>query len=103
MVTEDYTYAVTEDGEYALWDNSEEYQANNLVNDPETLEIRSMMWSELRSWMDKAETPYADNWFEKSPVWEIQAWNREHGLGETNDDREIGRGYVFDLSASKPK
>ena len=38
-----------------------------------------MLWSELRSWMDKAE------------------------LGESNDDREIGRGYVFDLTASKPK
>ena len=25
VVTEDYTYAVTEDGEYALWDNAEEY------------------------------------------------------------------------------
>jgi len=103
VVTEEYTYAVTEDGEYALWDNAEEYQGNNLVNDPETLEIRSMMWNELRLWMDRAETAYADNWFEKSPVWEIQAWNREHGLGETNDDREIGRGYLFDLAASKPK
>ncbi len=62
-----------------------------------------VLWSELRSWMDKAETPYADNWFEKSPVGEIQAWNREHGLGESSGDREIGRRNVFDLSASKPK
>lgn len=102
VVTDDYTYAVTEDGEYALWNNGEEHQANNRVNDPETLEIRLMLWSKLRSWMDEAETPYVDNWFEKAPVWEIQAWNREHGLGESSDDREIGRRNLFDLSASKP-
>ena len=102
VVTDDYTYAVTEDGEYALWNNGEEHQANNRVNDPETLEIRLMLWSKLRSWMDEAETPYVDNWFEKAPVWEIQAWNREHGLGESSDDRETGRRNLFDLSASKP-
>ena len=103
MVTKDYTYAVTGDGEYALWDNTQEYQARNLVNNPPTLEIRTKLWNELRSWIERAETPYIDNWFENSATSEIQAWNHVHGLGASNNDRESGKRNVFDLSASKPK
>ncbi len=102
VVTKDYTYAVTHDGELALWDHSEAYQVNNLAGDPETLAVRAELWGELQAWMETAETPYINNWFEKSPVWEIQAWNREHGLGESNEDREIGKRFVLDLRASNP-
>ena len=102
VVTKDYTYAVTNESELALWDNSREYQDENLVADPETLDVRNELWHELAAWMDEAETPYVDNWFAKSPSWEIQSWNREHGLGEENTDRDAGRAFVFDPSASKP-
>ena len=103
VVTKDYTYAVTNDGELALWDNSKAYQDENLVDSPETLDTRKALWRELDAWMERAETPYLDNWFEASTSWEIQSWNREHGLGDENTDRDVGRAHVFDLSASKPR
>ena len=51
----------------------------------------------------RVHDPYVDNWFEKSPRSQIEAWNREHALGESSGDRESGKRYVFDLSASEPE
>ncbi len=102
VVTDRYTYAVTEEGEYALWDNVEPYQTTNLGTDPEALPIRARLWDELDGWMDRAERPFIDNWFAEAPAQEIQAWNAEHGFGEI-DDRTVGRHEVFDLNASKPR
>ena len=56
VVTDRYTYAVTSDGEYALWDNDEAYQTTNLVTDPETLPIRTQLWEELGGWMSPSLT-----------------------------------------------
>ena len=107
IVTDRHTYAVTQEGEYALWDNVEPYQATNLVADPETLPIRERLWDQLDAWMDRAERPFLEHWFARVPSSEIQAWNAEHGLDEGDDDvaadRIIGRDAVFDLTASKPR
>ena len=103
IVTDEYTYAVTEENEYALWNNTESYQTTNLVADPETLPIRVALWGELDSWMDRAERPFLDNWFARAPSLEVQAWNVEHGLGEHGDDRSVGRDAAFDVAASKPR
>ncbi len=107
IVTDRHTYAVTQEGEYALWDNAEPYQTTNLVADPETLPIRARLWDALDAWMDRAERPFIDTWFSRAPSRELRAWNAEHGLGEDVDvdvdDRIIGRDAVFDLTASKPQ
>ncbi|MFQ5793069.1 MAG: hypothetical protein ACE5JI_21570, partial [Acidobacteriota bacterium] len=102
VVTEKYTYAVTEEGEYALWDNSDDYQRTNLVHRPETYELRLKLWNELNGWMQRAEAPFIDNWFKRAPPNEIESWNREHGFGDDNEDRDIGKNGVFDMSKSKP-
>ena len=96
-------YAVTGDAEYALWENGDSYQAENLVDVPGTLAIRKQLWNELRAWMDVAETPFVDNWFAKASPKEISSWNAEQGLGKGNKDREQGKDTVFDLNASKPR
>lgn len=103
IVTPRYTYAVTEDAEFALWENSEDYQRTNRVAAPETFEIRRKLWSELGRWMGKAETAFVDNWFAGAARSEIQAWNREHGLGEENNDRAAGKEALFDVTKSKPR
>ena len=107
IVTDRHTYAVTQEGEYALWDNAEPYQTTNLVADPETLPIRARLWDALDAWMDRAERPFIDTWFTRAPSVEVRAWNAEHALGEDVDDdvddRMTGRDAVFDLTASKPQ
>ena len=103
IVTNRYTYAVSENGEYALWDNADAYQTTNLIGEPGMEPITTRAWNELDHWMDEAERPFIDSWFEHAPLREIQAWNAEHGLGEDNGDREQGKDAVFDLSASKPQ
>ena len=42
VVTDDFTYAVTEDGEHRLWANTDGYQDANLLNDPEYRETRKL-------------------------------------------------------------
>ena len=101
-VTKEHSYAVTGDGEYALWDNSEDYQRTNRVRDEATLEIRRRLWRLLDDWMDKAERPYLDNWFANAAEREVKAWNKEHGFGNDNADRKVGKEATFDLTASKP-
>ena len=103
VVTDDFTYAVTEDGEHRLWANTDGYQDANLLNDPEYRETRKLLWNRLDEWLDDAERPFYDNWFEQAAEKEISAWNAEHGLKEAGADREAGRSAVFDLSASKPQ
>ncbi len=102
IVTAEYTYAVTEDGEHRLWKNTEGYQAPNLLDDPAYRETRIELWNELDALMDRAERPYYDQWFANAAEREVEAWNAEHGLGDDNPDREAGRQAVFDLSKSKP-
>jgi len=89
IVTQEYTYAVTEDGEYALWDKSEGYQRSNLVNVSGYFEVRQRLWSQLNDWMDKAERPFLNNWFAKAASREIEAGNKEHGFGEKNNERTV--------------
>ena len=102
VVTPEYTYAVTEDGEHRLWKNEDGYQEPNLLDDPAYRETRMELWNELDALMDKAERPYYDQWFANADEAEVKAWNAEHGLGEDNADREAGRRAIFDLSKSKP-
>jgi|TARA_B100000315_G_scaffold257443_2_gene306396 arylsulfatase A-like enzyme len=103
VVTDDYTYAVTAEGEYALWDRAESYQVTNLLSDPEHAPRRMPLWNELDTWMDRAERPFIDHWFAEAPSREVAAWNVEYGFGEHGDDRHVGRDAVFDLAASEPR
>ncbi|MCP5119537.1 MAG: sulfatase-like hydrolase/transferase, partial [bacterium] len=102
VVTKEHTYAVTDEGEYALWDNSEDYQRTNLVRDEATLATRRQLWRLLDEWMDRTERRYLDNWFQNAVERELKAWNAEHGFGDNNTDRTVGKRAVFDLSVSKP-
>lgn len=100
VVTRDFTYAVTEQGEHRLWKNGDGYQEDNLLDDPAYLETRKELWSRLDSLLDRVERPHYDQWFERASEKELNAWNAEHGLPE--GDRAAGRAAVFDLEASKP-
>lgn len=103
VVTDDYTYAVTEDGEHRLWANSNGYQDTNLLDDPAHEGVRERLWQQLDRWMDQAERPFYDNWFTRAPERDVASWNAEHGLEAKGADREAGRSAVFDLEASKPQ
>lgn len=103
IVTPEHTYAVTDHGEHRLWRNGDGYQDENLVDDPATLELRKDLWQRLDRLMDRAERPFYDAWFSNASDREVAAWNREHGLGEKNADRQAGREYLFPLNASKPE
>ena len=102
IVTSDYTYAVTDEGEYALWPASDGYQDTDLVNHAETLEVRRKLWSQLNDWVTRAEAPFLDNWLATATPKEIEAWNKEHGFGDDNDERQAGRGAVFNMENSRP-
>ena len=103
IVTPEYTYAVTDEGEHRLWKNAEGYQDNNLIGDPAFLETRQEMHGRLDQLLDRAERRYYDQWFANASERELQAWNAEHGLGEKNSDREAGREALFDMSRSVPR
>jgi hypothetical protein len=102
IVTKDYTYAVTGQGEHRLWKNADGYQEPNLLDIPAYKETRIELWNKLDHLMDSAERPYYEQWFANAAEGELKAWNREHGLGDDNPDREAGKQFVFDLSKSKP-
>ena len=103
VVTDDFTYAVTEAGEHRLWANTDGYQEANLLGDPVHQEARIRLWNRLDRWMDEAERPFYDNWFARAPENEIAAWNAEHGLESSGADRKAGRAAVFDMNSSKPE
>ncbi len=102
VVTDDYTYAVTDAGEHRLWANSDTYQDTNLLADPEHEGTRKRLWHRLDRWMDEAERPFYDQWFAHASQRDIVAWNAEHGLEARGADRSAGRSVIFDMSASKP-
>ena len=103
IVTDAYTYAVTDEAEHRLWANSDGYQDTNLLDDPKHEQTRRRLWQKLDRWMDEAERPFYDLWFARAPEKEIVAWNAEHGLESEGPDRSVGKSAVFDMSASKPK
>ena len=103
VVTDEFTYAVTDSGEHRLWANTDGYQQDNLLEDPAYLDARQKLWSRLDRWMDKAERPFYDNWFALAAEDEVASWNAEHGLEAHGADRDVGRTAVFDLAASKPR
>ncbi len=90
-------------GEYALWPAGNGYQDENLVNSPDSLETRRELWSQLHDWMKQAEEPFLDDWFAKAASRSIEAWNKEHGLGGNNDDRQAGKSAVFNMENSTPR
>ena len=102
VVTREFTYAVTGEGEHRLWKNGDGYQKDNLLGNPAYLDTRRELWRKLDGWMDRVERPYYDNWFARAAEKEVKAWNREHGFGKDNPDRLIGRKALFDMSKSKP-
>ena len=103
VVTDDFTYAVTESGEHRLWANGDGYQEDNLLDDPAHRETRVRLWNRLERWMEEAERPFYDNWFARAPADEVAAWNAEHGFESSGADRQVGRAAVFDMSASEPE
>ena len=103
VVTDDFTYAVTTEGEHRLWANADGYQSENLLDDPAHSETRKQLWLRLDRWMDEAERPFYDNWFARAAEDEVASWNAEHGLQEHGADRIAGRAAVFDMAASRPK
>ena len=102
VVTDEFTYAVTEAGEHRLWASGDGYQRVNLLGDPAHLQTRARLWKRLDRWMDEAERPYYDNWFVRAADQDVAAWNKEHGLEEAGANREAGRSAVFDMHASRP-
>lgn len=57
-------------------------QLNNLISDPSHEETRKGLRRELARWLDKAETPFVQNWFDHMNPKEVKAWKAEHdGLG----------------------
>ncbi len=102
MVTDEFTYAVTEAGEHRLWSGGDLYQSVNLLDDPAHNQTRARLWKRLDRWMDEAERPYYDNWFVRATDQAVAAWNKEHGMEEAGADREAGRSAVFDMTASRP-
>ena len=102
VVTDNYTYAVTDEGEHRLWANSDGYQDTNLLDDPQHRETRKRLWQRLDRWMDEAERPFYDNWFARAAEREVAAWNAEHGFEDKGADREVGKAAVFDMGASNP-
>ena len=102
VVTDDFTYAVTESGEHRLWANTDGYQVTNLLGNPAHSVTGKRLWERLDRWMEDAERPFYDNWFARAPEKKVAAWNAEHGLNETGADRQAGRAAVFDMSASRP-
>ncbi|MCY4594701.1 MAG: sulfatase-like hydrolase/transferase [Bryobacterales bacterium] len=103
VVTDEFTYAVTEDGEHRLWANIDSYQDTNLLDDPAYETTRKELWERLDRWMDEAERPFYDNWFARAAEGEIASWNAEHGLKSEGASRQAGRSAVFDMTASKPR
>jgi arylsulfatase A-like enzyme len=102
IVTPDYTYAVTDNGEHRLWANGEGRQLENLIDDPAHLETRRKLWAQLDKLLDRTERPYYVQWFANAAEKELKAWNAEHGLGDDKADREAGKAFVFDMAKSKP-
>lgn len=57
--TEQYTYAVTKDGEWLLFDNlADPYQTNNLVRDSGYAWVRTELRQQLDHWLTIAEDPF---------------------------------------------
>jgi hypothetical protein len=102
VVTKDYTYAVSPDGEYCLYDNTGEYQYPNLIGQSGYFTVRRALWEKIRDWMAIAEDPFTDAWFANMPINRIEAWNEEHGFGTGNQNRVIGKQALFDISNSEP-
>ena len=50
VVTDEFTYAVTEDGEHRLWANTDGYQDTNLLGDPTYETTRTQLWERLDRW-----------------------------------------------------
>ncbi len=103
VVTDGFTYAVTDQGEHRLWANADGYQDTNLLDDPAHTATRERLWERLDRWMDEAERPFYDNWFARASESEVEAWNTEHGLGAKGADRQAGRSEVFDMEVSRPR
>ena len=102
IVTDEYTYAVTEDGEHRMWENKDGYQDKNLLSDPEHVATRKHLWSRLNALMDQAERPFYDNWFARAAEKEVSSWNKEHGLESAGANRTVSRNAVFDMTKSRP-
>ncbi len=100
VVTKEYVYAASPEEEYCLFEKSDEYQDFNLLIIGGYLEERLALREKVRQWMESAEKPYLDRWFDEMPQSEIDAWyDPEMG----NGDRETGDRGDFDLSKSDPK
>jgi arylsulfatase A-like enzyme len=53
--SERYTYTVREDGPWQLFDNEQDvYQTRNLIQAPETVELRTGLHAQLESWLKRA-------------------------------------------------
>ncbi len=102
IVTDEYTYAITEDGEHRMWENKDGYQDKNLLSDPEHVATRKHLWSRLNALMDQAERPFYDNWFARAAEKEVSSWNKEHGLESAGANRTVSRNAVFDMTKSRP-
>ncbi|MCH8182158.1 MAG: sulfatase-like hydrolase/transferase [Proteobacteria bacterium] len=100
MVTQDHLYAALPDREYCLYARSETYLHTNLVADPSQTLVKQTLRMELQSWIDKAETPFLDQWFANSPAHTVDAWyGPERGNG---GNRATGNRATFNLRRSQP-
>ena len=63
---------------------SDPHQLKNLVAEPSCEEARKSLRLELSRWLDKAENPFVENWFNHMNAKEVAAWKSEHdGEGRT--------------------
>ena len=101
VVTKDYTYALTPEKEYCLYDNTGPYQHPNLLGQAGYDDVRRDLREEIQNWMKVAEYPYTDKWFSDMPIKWIKAWNKEHGFGVNNPDRKVGKQALFHIDLTK--
>lgn len=100
VVTKHHTYALTPDKEYCLYDNTGSYQQPNLLGQAGYDTVRRQLRQEIQNWMKVAEYPYTDKWFANMPIEWIKAWNKEHGFGDDNPDRLVGKQALFTITDS---
>ncbi len=65
------------------------HQLKNLVDDPSLEGVRKELRQELACWLEKAERPFVDNWFEHMNPRDVAAWKAEH--------EGVGRAAAFNL------
>ncbi|MCF7849699.1 MAG: sulfatase-like hydrolase/transferase, partial [Kiritimatiellales bacterium] len=74
IVTKKTMFSVMPQGEFCLFDNSTEYQTENLIRDPRLVAERKALRQKIGDWIRTAETPFIGNWMKKATGPKMQSW-----------------------------